>query len=140
MNSYRNTIEIDSPAGSIFRTISIDLGNWWGKQDKPIRNAGTIFKVSWGEPWYQFEVTKYIQDRVMVWKCIDANQIIEGLDDVQKEWVGTKIYWEIKRLDDRRSLLIFQHDGLIPELACYDFCSSTWVYFLEQKLIDYLRS
>ncbi len=74
-----------------------------------IEKRGIVFKVSWGEPWYKFEVVKYLKNQEMTWKCIDANQKIEGLTDVEKEWVGTEINWIVKRLDKNRSLLEFEH-------------------------------
>ena len=139
MNNYKNSVEIDSPPNRIFAAISKELGNWWGNQDKPILRNGTIFKVAWGEPWYQFEVSHYMVNREMSWTCIDANQIIEGLTGVEKEWVGSEIHWKIEPLDENRSLLKFEHSGLVPELQCYSFCSKSWIYFLEHKLVDYLR-
>ena len=138
MTNYKTSIDINSPPEMLFEAISKNLGDWWGNQDKLIEKRGIIFKVSWGEAWYKFEVVKYLKNQEMTWKCIDANQKIEGLTDVEKEWVGTEIHWKVKRLDNNRSLLEFEHKGLIPEFICFNFCSDSWSHFLEQSLVNYL--
>ncbi|MBL4649538.1 MAG: hypothetical protein JKY03_07385, partial [Aureispira sp.] len=98
----------------------------------------TLFKVSWGETWYQFKVVKYLKDYEMIWECIDANQKIDGLVDVEKEWVGTKIHWKLEKHEKDKTLLKFKHEGLVPEFVCFNFCSDSWDHFLKQALVNYL--
>lgn len=138
MDSYHTSLEILAPRASVFRAISQKLSDWWGQQDVPVDQAGLIFKVSWGEPWYQFEVKEYQPPQNMVWECIDANQKISGLEGVEKEWVGTRIHWELQALDPARTHLEFQHEGLVPDFLCFDFCSQTWEHFLKEELVGYL--
>jgi hypothetical protein len=140
VSSYKTSIEVNNTVETVFEAISRRLGDWWGNQDNAIDHEGIVFKVSWGEPWYQFEVVKYIQDQEMTWKCIDANQKIDGLPGVEKEWVGTEISWNFKSLDNDKCLLEFEHQGLVPELLCFKFCSSSWEHFLEDSLVKYLVS
>ena len=140
MTSYRTSIEVNSPPEKLFEAISKNLGDWWGNQDSPIDKEDVVFTVSWGEPWYKFQVIEYIPNQAMIWKCIDANQQIDGLTGVEKEWVGTEIHWEIKRLDRDRSLLEFEHKGLVPEFICFTFCSDSWGHFLESSLVEYLKN
>jgi len=138
MNSYTTSIEINSTKEAVFQAISKDLKNWWGRQDIPIDKSGIIFKVAWGEPWDQFKVTEYVENKCIVWECIDANQKINGLEGVEKEWVGTKIHWELHELNEQRTLLKFRHEGLVPEFVCFDFCSESWERFLHGSLMNYL--
>ena len=58
--------------------------NWWGKQSAIPAAVLDEFKVQWGEPWYEFRVVEFEANRKMVWECIDASQIIKGLEGVQK--------------------------------------------------------
>jgi len=69
---------------------------------------------------------------------MDANQKISGLEGVEKEWVGTKIHWELYELGEQRTLLKFKHEGLVSDLVCFDFCSQSWHRFLHESLVDYL--
>ena len=137
-NHYKTEIEIGNSIEKVFQAISRNLGDWWGKQDQKINREGIIFKVSWGEPWYQFKVIKYVKDHEMIWECVDANQKIAGLENVEKEWVGTKIHWKLERLEKEKTLLKFQHIGLIPEFLCFNFCTASWDHFIKQVFVDYL--
>lgn len=139
MNDYKTSVEIKRPKADVFKAISEELVKWWGHQDQPVTENGIVFKVSWGEPWYQFEVIKFTNNHLMVWECIDSNQIINGLDGVQKEWVGTKVHWKLTELSTSCTRLDFMHEGLIPEFICFDVCSSAWSDFLQQHLVSYLE-
>ena len=137
MNGYQTSIEIDCPGAKVFYAISRDINAWWGKQDQAINEVGITFTVSWGVPWYKFEVEEFIPNEGMIWKCIDANQVIEGLDNVQKEWVGTRVIWRLEQIAPSKTLLRFTHEGIVPEFICFDFCTKTWEHFLHRSLIEY---
>ncbi len=139
-SSYKTTISIQAPAERVFEAITKELGKWWGAQDRPIERKGTEFRVSWGEPWYQFKVVKYEPDVEVIWECTDANQLIPGLSGVEKEWVGTKIHWYLEEGSKSNTILYFEHDGLVPEVLCFDFCSKSWDHFLRESLVNYLRA
>ncbi|MEP1033038.1 hypothetical protein [Ekhidna sp.] len=139
MNHYTTSLEINRSAADVFKAISSQLDGWWGHQDHPVTELGTVFKVSWGEPWYQFKAVKYLPNEEMIWECIDANQIINGLEGVQKEWVGTNVHWRLKSLGDARTQLNFKHEGLVPTFICFNVCSRAWTDFLQQHLVSYLE-
>ncbi len=138
MTDYTTKLEIPNSRHAIFMAISGELGKWWGEQDRLIEKKDTVFKVSWGEPWYQFKVTEYKENELMIWECIDANQLIPGLTGVEKEWVGTKILWNLTEISSNATLLLFKHQGLTPDFLCFDFCSSSWEHFLKDRLVAYL--
>ena len=139
MDHYKTTIEINASVHEVFEAISRKLADWWGHQDNAAAKVGAIFKVSWGEPWYQFKVIECQEDQTMIWECIDANQIIHGLEGVQKEWVGTKVHWRLTPLNDARTRLDFEHEGLQPDFICFNVCSRAWSDYLQQHLVEYLE-
>ena len=138
MTDYSTEVEIPSSKHAVFKAISQELGEWWGHQDRSIEKKDLVFKVSWGEPWYQFMVTDYKENELMIWECIDANQIIPGLSGVEKEWVGTQIHWNLTAISTDNTLLHFKHQGLVPDFLCFDFCSKSWEHFLKERLLTYL--
>jgi len=137
--SYRQTVTINTSKEKVFSALTSGIENWWGAVDKEGQQVGEIFKVSWGEPWYQFEIIEFQIDTKVTWKCVDANQIIGGMEGVAKEWVGTKLYWaiEVNKEDEIQVSLI--HEGLAPTLLCYDVCSFHWDKFITESLKDYLE-
>lgn len=138
-NSYSNQTRVQSSTIEAFKALTLHLGDWWGHQDHPASRRGDVFKVSWGEPWYQFKVIAYEPYKKIVWECIDANQIIGNLDGVQKEWVGTRLYWSIEKVNQDEVNLSLLHEGLVPDFICYDVCSRAWNRFITESLKEYLN-
>ncbi|MDW3191467.1 MAG: hypothetical protein R8G66_03855 [Cytophagales bacterium] len=128
-SDYQQNVVLNCSIEKAFESLTTGIGDWWGKQDRLTDRIGITFKVSWSEPWYQFEVVTYNSPKEVTWKCTDANQIIEGLEGVQKEWVGTHLHWNLKSIDEANTSLHFRHEGLIKEFICYDFCFTTWDRF-----------
>ena len=137
--SYSRTVEITASAPEIFQALTKDLQGWWGSMDHPVSKVGDAFRVSWGEPWYRFQVIRYEYPSFLSWECTDANQIIEGLDGVQKEWVGTQLHWQIESIGPKSCRVKFIHQGLVPEFTCFDFCSTAWDHFFGERLKSYLE-
>lgn len=138
--SYQTQIIIKSSQKRIFRAITKEIDQWWGKTDSKIGDLGDSFIVSWGAPWYMFKIVAFNPDGRMVWECVDANQIISGLEGVQREWVGTTIHWNIIPIDGEGCELTIIHKGLIPEMICYEVCSTTWDRYIHLELKKYLES
>ena len=138
-NNYQVKLHANTTLRRTFEALTTNIHDWWGQQDKPVTCLGDIFKVSWGEPWYEFEVIEYKPDQKITWKCVDANQRINGLEGVEKEWVGTKLYWIITELGEGNIELQLIHEGLIPDFTCYEFCSKTWDSFVNGTLKAYLE-
>ncbi len=136
---YSRALIARTNSETAFKAISNGLPDWWGKMDTSVEAVNDIFTVSWGEPWYQFQVTEYYPNERITWKCIDANQIIKHLEDVEKEWVGTILYWRINELSSEEVEIRLTHQGLNSSLECYAFCSSTWDKFLMNRLKTYLE-
>lgn len=140
MNDYSIVFEVDAKPDRVFKAISKELTQWWGKQNKAIDIDTTKFKVSWGEPWYAFKILEYHENSLMIWECIDANQKIAGLKNIEKEWVETKIHWMLTDLTHGGTEIKFKHVGLTPALICFDFCSSSWEHFLTESLVNYIEN
>lgn len=138
--SYSRSVTVAASADVIFNALTRDLGDWWGAMDRPVTGKGDVFKVSWGEPWYRFRVIRLKFPSRLSWECIDANQIIEGLEGVQKEWVGTRLHWEIETIDSHTCRVTFTHQGLVPEFICYEFCAAAWDHFFGERLKTYLEA
>ena len=138
--SYHQKVDIRTTQEAAFKALTSDINQWWGAVDKPKLAEGVIFKVSWGEPWYQFKIIEYVPNHKTTWECVDANQIIDGLEGVAKEWVGTKLFWTIETAENGSIQINLTHQGLVPTIRCYEFCATTWDRFITEVLKHYLES
>ena len=136
---YSTQLNVKCTSEQAFKALTIHLDKWWGDQDQPVTKVGDVFTVSWGEPWYQFETIEYVPNEKVSWECVDSKQIIGDLEGVEKEWMGTKLYWTISEVQGE-VIIDFQHEGLVPEFICYDVCSTAWSRFIEFDLKEYLES
>jgi len=136
---YKKTVLISSNKEDVFKALTEGISKWWGNMDNIFQKEGDIFTVSWGEPWYKFKVIEFNPFSIITWECIDCNQIIGDLKGVEKEWVGTKLQWEIKTINDKEVEVNIIHQGLIPEFTCYKVCSSAWDSFVGNSLKNYLE-
>jgi len=137
---YQKSIIINTNPTRALEALTLNIDKWWGGIDNPPQKVGDVFTVSWGEPWYQFKITEFIPSEIITWECIDANQIIGGLEGVEKEWVGTKLSWEIQNIEPNNVQVSVTHQGLIPQFICYDVCSSAWDGFITEGLKNYLEA
>ncbi|MGH1366346.1 MAG: hypothetical protein ACRBF0_22490 [Calditrichia bacterium] len=136
---YKTSVIIKANQRSVFEGLTKHIDSWWGKTDRPVSGLSDEFTVSWGEPWYRFKVIDFKPDEKISWECIDSRQIISGLQGVEKEWVGTKQHWDVKRMDAETVEVSFYHEGLVPDFICYDVCSRTWGSYIATHLKSFLE-
>lgn len=77
-----------------------------------------------------------IPDQKVVWLVIDSS--INFTEDIN-EWTGTKISFEITEKNGKTELLFF-HIGLVPEIECFDACSSAWSQLIQQGLFGLITT
>lgn len=137
--SYQQSVLLNTAPQKAFEALTNEISKWWGDTDLSAQKVGDTFKVSWGEPYYQFEVTQLKPNEKIVWDCIDCNQIHEGLEGIEKEWVGTKLFWTMEDMANGQTRVSLLHEGLVPSFICYDVCHSGWDHFIKDSLKNYLE-
>jgi len=77
-----------------------------------------------------------ITNKKVVWLITDSK-----LDFLEKkdEWTGTKVVFDISTKDNKTQL-VFTHNGLIPEIECYNSCAPAWSQYLQNKLLPLITS
>jgi len=55
----------------------------------------------------------------VLWKVVDG----------PKEWVGTKISWDLRK-EGERSIVMFKHEGWREPVEFMHHCSTKWAVFL----------
>ena len=72
----------------------------------------------------------------MVWLITESKlNFLEKKD----EWTGTKVIFTISKKGGKTQLT-FTHEGLTPEIECYDACAPAWNQYVQNKLLPLIKS
>ena len=134
--NYTFSIESTDTPKNIFNTL-LNVRGWWsglysetieGNPDKP--GDEFTFRAGGGAHYSKQKLVELIPDKKVVWLVTDSN-----LNFLEKpnEWTGTKICFEISEHEGKTQVR-FTHVGLVPEIECYNSCSSAWSQYMQQFL------
>ena len=130
-NSTKSTEEI-------FRHL-LDVRSWWsglfGEDINGDSNAvGDEFTFVAGNNIHRTRHRLITLDygKKIVWQVVDSEL---SFVDKKDEWTGTKTSFQISRIGELNQVT-FSHQGLSPDLLCYDSCSGAWNQYLEKLAID----
>jgi uncharacterized protein YndB with AHSA1/START domain len=130
--SYQSQVRFSRPADVVFDALTSlrGLAGWWS----PVTGSG----VAGGELRFTHQ-----QVDALVISVDTADRPRSVAWTVRRytlnpEWAGTHITFLVHP-DDGGSTLEFQHQGLTPQLECYEHCSRGWDHFLP-SLRDYVET
>jgi hypothetical protein len=119
---------------SIFELL-LDIDKWWsGFYSETINgksqavNDEFSFKAGGGLHYTRQKLIELIPNKKIVWLVTESN--LTFLNDTN-EWTNTMIRFDIST-EGNKTKVTFTHDGLIPQIECYDQCSAAWSQYLEQ--------
>jgi len=138
--SYTQQVTIASSSEKVFKAITENVQKWWGNTDLTTRKIGDEFTTSFDKTFWKFRLLELIPKNKIVWQCIDARHIHKGYEGIEKEWIGTTVQWTIHSKSDEESILTMQHNGLTPDLNCYEICTPAWDRFVTESLKRFVET
>lgn len=129
--SFTTSFSVEQDPATVYGAI-VNVPGWWTGDI-----SGTTDRLG-GEFTYRYRdlhrstqrITELVPGKRIAWRVLDA--ALTFAED-PGEWTGTEIFFEIDG-QDRRTEVRFAHLGLLPELACFDSCSSAWGFYLNGSL------
>ncbi len=115
--------------------------HWWTKFCEMDARVGgqAEFRFPKAGFFAKVKILKLEPPQYVGWECIDQTHPERlGFNDLH-DWIGTKMTFQIEPVAGDKSKLTFTHVGLAP-LECAEACSSSWSYFLNQSLRQYLTT
>lgn len=139
---FKVALIADKSPEEVFSAIT-NVRKWWsGYYSEQIEgnteklNDEFIFRAGEGVHYSKQKLIEVIPAKRIVWLVTDSK--LSFLQN-EKEWTGTKIAFEISKKGEKTQL-VFTHQGLTPEVECYDACSPAWTQYLQNKLLPMLTN
>ena len=134
---FTTTILVDQSPKEVFNAIN-NVRGWWqgeieGNTDK--LNEEFTYRVE-GIHFSKQKLVEVIPNRKVVWLITDSK--LDFIED-KTEWTGTKIIFEISEVKNKTQLR-FTHEGLAPEVECYDACSNAWGALIQKSLFSLITT
>ena len=140
--NFTTTIIVDQTPEEVFNAVRNVRGWWSGYYSEEIKgdteklNDEFSFRAGGGAHYSRQKLIEVIPNKKIVWLITDSK-----LDFLEKkdEWTGTKVIFDISTKVNKTQL-VFTHDGLMPEIECYNACAPAWSQYLNNKLLPLITS
>ncbi len=122
---------VEQSPTEVFEAVTNVRGWWSAALEGESAKLGDEFVFSYEDiHTSKHRLVEVIPDRRVVWLTLDAS--LNFVDD-KHEWIGTRAIFDIRRMGLRTELR-FTHEGLKPELLCYEGCKRGWSFFILESL------
>lgn len=137
MNDFTTTFAVAASPASVFDAIT-DVRSWWnGDITGETRDFGDVFVYEHLPEHRSVQrITESRPGERIVWHVDEAHLSFVAESN---EWTGTDIVFDLREHDGGTELT-FSHLGLVPDVECYEACSSAWSYYVNGKLRQRLDS
>ena len=140
--TFTTTLIVEQTPEEVFNVVRNVRGWWSGYYSEEIKgdteklNDEFSFRAGSGAHYSRQKLVEVIPNKKIVWLVTDRK-----LDFLEKkdEWTGTKVVFDISTKANKTQL-VFTHDGLIPEIECYNSCAPAWSQYLQNKLLPLITT
>ena len=140
--NFTATLVVDQTPEEVFNAVR-NVRGWWSgyyseeiKGDSKELNDEFSFRAGEGVHYSKQKLIEVIPNKKLVWMITESElSFLEKKD----EWTGTKVIFDISTKGDKTQL-VFTHDGLTPEVECYDACAPAWSQYIQNKLLPLITT
>ncbi len=138
-NSYERRIQTKAAPSHVYAALTRGFAHWWTIKAGVFEKPGDIVRFGFAgrQGYWSFKAIELSPERVEL-ECVEALHIHEGQPkSIETEWLGTRAIWQITPLGQGCEIT-FTHQGLTPNLLCFDVCEAGWDLFFVKSLQAYL--
>lgn len=135
-SDFTTTLMVDQTPKEVFNAIN-NVRGWWlnnieGRTDK--LNEEFKFYED-GRLEFHFRIIELIPYEKVVWLVLDQNFKVS---EDKHEWRDTTVIFEISKKGSQTQLR-FTHQGLTPQLECYETCQNSWTKYIQISLFNFIK-
>ncbi len=129
--SYSTSYAVEQSPEEVFAAI-VDVRAWWiGEIEGRADEVGAEFTYRHPPQHYSRQrVVALEPGRRVVWRVTDSHL---SFISEPSEWTGSEIVFDIAPVAGG-SELRFAHIGLVPDVECFDACSTAWLHYVNGSL------
>ena len=134
---FTTTLLVDQSPLEVFNAIN-NVRGWWSEGiegNTGMLNDEFTFQVK-DVHYSRHKLTEVIPGKRVVWLTTDSH--LSFIND-KSEWTGTKIIFDITEAGDKTKM-VFTHEGLVPDVECYDACSPAWTEYVQHSLFNLITT
>ncbi|HOZ87136.1 MAG TPA: SRPBCC domain-containing protein [Bacteroidia bacterium] len=134
---YTLKILVKQSPKEVFEAINKVRGWWQGEFDGSSNKLNDEFSYRMADIHFSKQkVVELIPNEKIVWLVTESKL---NFIDHKNEWTGTKIIFEISQINNKTQIK-FTHQGLVPQVECYDACANAWDMLVKESLLSLITS
>ena len=136
-SDFTTTISVDQTPQEAFNAIN-NVRDWWpGEIEGNTTKLNDEFSYRYKKMHYSNQkLVEVIPGKKVIWLVTESSlNFVEN----KSEWTGTKVIFEISKKGNKTQL-VFTHEGLVPEVECYDACSPAWTQYIQHSLFSLITT
>lgn len=132
---YHLCITVEATPQEAFESIN-NISKWWTENvEGSSQKLNDEFSVQFGDVHFSKQkLIEVVPGKRVVWLVTDSN--LSFVKD-KHEWTNTRISFQIVE-NGGKTHVNFTHTGLVPEVECYDACSTAWSQYINGSLFKLL--
>ena len=134
---FTTTIIVDQTPEQVFSAINNPQAWWSGEIEGSSGKLNDEFTYRYKDFHLSKQrIVEVIPGKKVVWLVTESQ--INYVEDII-EWTDTKMIFEISEQENKTQLR-FTHQGLVPEIECFDSCSNSWSQLIQQGLFNLITT
>jgi uncharacterized protein YndB with AHSA1/START domain len=121
MPDILHRVGIKSSVDEVYKALTTreGLAAWWTSNTKGESHVGGVLQFRFGAGGFDMKVLELLPAARVVWDVVDG----------PKEWIGTKVRWELTQEGDY-AIVLMKHQDWREPVEFMHHCSTKWAMFL----------
>ncbi|MEO1225866.1 MAG: SRPBCC domain-containing protein [Pseudomonadota bacterium] len=134
--SFEVKVALKAPPAKVYEALTTERGvsGWWTPDCELGDKVGDKAVFRFGKMVDVMRIDALDPDREVRWHVLEQHNHLSDLMADNTEWVGTDIIFALTANAGGGTDLHFRHEGLTPNLACYQICNDGWNHFIKTSL------